>query len=169
MSGGKGNAASDSGTSMVNASRSPMRICRIEWYARTSSTSWPTVETDSRILGRALRRYWIKWPVISLARAGSTSVSAWTLASKIRRDVTGDMYRIGIGAALILLLVPLFLVAVVIKFFVDRSRASQTVAEVKRKEADYARMAQQVTEAKLAALQAQVKPHFLYNTLASVL
>ena len=90
------------------------------------------------------------------------------LASKIRRDVTGDMYRIGIGAALILLLVPLFLVAVVIKFFVDRSRASQRMAELKRKEAEYARMAQQVTEAKLSALQAQVEPHFLYNTLASV-
>jgi hypothetical protein len=29
-------------------------------------------------------------------------------------------------------------------------------------------MAQQVTEAKLQALQAQVEPHFLYNTLASV-
>ena len=90
------------------------------------------------------------------------------VANKIRRGVTGDMYRIGIGAALILLLVPLFLVAVVIKFFVDRSRASQRLAELKRKEAEYARMTQQVTEAKLSALQAQVEPHFLYNTLASV-
>ncbi len=86
----------------------------------------------------------------------------------IRRDVTGDMYRIGIGAALILILVPLFIVAVVTKFFVDRSRASQRVAELKRKEAEYHRMSQQVTEAKLSALQAQVEPHFLYNTLASV-
>jgi hypothetical protein len=90
------------------------------------------------------------------------------LASKIRRGVTGDMYRIGIGAALIMLLVPLFLVAIVIKFFVDRSRASQRLAELKRKEAEFARMTQQVTEAKLSALQAQVEPHFLYNTLASV-
>jgi hypothetical protein len=90
------------------------------------------------------------------------------VASKIRRDVTGDMYRIGIGAALLLLLVPLFLVSVVIKFFVDRSRASQRMADLKRKEAEFARMTQQVTEAKLSALQAQVEPHFLYNTLASV-
>ena len=90
------------------------------------------------------------------------------VATKIRRDVTGDMYRIGIGAALILVLLPLFIVAVVVKFFADRSRASQRLAEVKRKEADYARMTQQVTEAKLSALQAQVEPHFLYNTLASV-
>ena len=58
-----------------------MRICRMLRYARTSSTSCPTVETDSRIFGSALRRYWIRCPVIAFARAGSTSVSAWTLAS----------------------------------------------------------------------------------------
>ena len=90
------------------------------------------------------------------------------VASRIRRDVTGDMYRIGIGAALILVLIPLFIVAVVVKLFGDRSRASQRVAEAKRREAEYHRMGQQVTEAKLSALQAQVEPHFLYNTLASV-
>ncbi len=42
------------------------------------------------------------------------------------------------------------------------------MADLKRKEAEYHRMSQQVTEAKLQALQAQVEPHFLYNTLASV-
>ena len=90
------------------------------------------------------------------------------VATRIRRDVTGDMYRIGIGAGLILILLPLFLLVVITKFFSDRSRASLRVAEAKRKEAEYHRMGQQVTEAKLAALQAQVEPHFLYNTLASV-
>src|SRR5205085_2110224 len=90
------------------------------------------------------------------------------LANRIRRGVTGDMYRIGIGAVLAIVLIPLFLVAIVIKFFVERSRVSAKVAESKRKEAEYHRMSQQVTEAKLAALQAQVEPHFLYNTLASV-
>jgi len=89
-------------------------------------------------------------------------------ATRIRRDVTGDMYRMAIGAGLIFILLPLFILAVVTKFFADRSRASQKVAEAKRKEADFARMEQQVTEAKLSALQAQVEPHFLYNTLASV-
>jgi hypothetical protein len=90
------------------------------------------------------------------------------VATRIRRDVTGDMYRIGIGVALILILLPVFILAVITKFFADRSRASQRMAEAKRKEAEYHRMGQQVTEAKLAALQAQVEPHFLYNTLASV-
>ncbi len=86
----------------------------------------------------------------------------------IRDKVHGDMYRIGVGAALILLFIPLFILAIVSKFFIDRSRASQKMAEQKRREAEYHRMSQQVTEAKLSALQAQVEPHFLYNTLASV-
>jgi Histidine kinase len=90
------------------------------------------------------------------------------LKQDIRRKVAGDIYRIGLGAGMILLFIPLFILLVVSKFFIDRSRAAQRVAEMKRKEADYARMSQQVTEAKLSALQAQVEPHFLYNTLASV-
>jgi len=90
------------------------------------------------------------------------------LKREIRRKVQGDVYRLGVGAGLILLFIPLFILVVVSKFFIDRSRAAQRVAELKRKEADYARMSQQVTEAKLSALQAQVEPHFLYNTLASV-
>ena len=90
------------------------------------------------------------------------------IRADIQKKVSGDLARIGIGAGLILLFIPLFIVMVVSKFFIDRSRASLEVAEVKRGEADYHRMSQQVTEAKLQALQAQVEPHFLYNTLASV-
>jgi hypothetical protein len=87
---------------------------------------------------------------------------------EIRRKISGDIQRIGIGAGMILLFIPLFVLAIVSKFFIDRSRAAQNMADLKRKEADYHRMSQQVTEAKLSALQAQVEPHFLYNTLASV-
>jgi hypothetical protein len=86
----------------------------------------------------------------------------------IHKRVTGDLRRIGVGAGLILLFIPLFILAVVSKFFIDRSRASLRVADDKRREAEFHRMSQQVTEAKLQALQAQVEPHFLYNTLASV-
>ena len=86
----------------------------------------------------------------------------------IRKKVTGDLYRIGIGAGLILIFIPLFVLAIVSKFFIDRSRAATALAETKKKEAEYHQMSRQVTEAKLSALQAQVEPHFLYNTLASV-
>lgn len=87
---------------------------------------------------------------------------------QIRHNVSADLKKMGIGAALVLLFIPIFILTVVAKFFIDRSRAAQRMAELKRKEAEYHRMSRQVTEAKLMALQAQVEPHFLYNTLASV-
>ncbi|HXF78030.1 MAG TPA: histidine kinase [Usitatibacter sp.] len=86
----------------------------------------------------------------------------------IRQQVSTDLYRAGVGGALILIFIPLFALAIVSKFFIDRARGAQRMAEAKRREAEYHRMSQQVTEAKLSALQAQVEPHFLYNTLASV-
>ena len=88
--------------------------------------------------------------------------------AQIRRKVTDDLWRIGVGAGLILIFIPLFIITVIAKFFTDRSRAAQRLAALTRKEAEYHRMSQQVTEAKLSALQAQVEPHFLYNTLAHV-
>ena len=90
------------------------------------------------------------------------------MRADIHEKVNRDLRRIGIGAGVLLLFVPLFILAIVAKIFIDRSRVAQTVAEDKRREAEYHRMSQQVTEAKLQALQAQVEPHFLYNTLASV-
>ena len=86
----------------------------------------------------------------------------------IRQQVSRDLYHAGVGGALILVFIPLFALAIVSKFFIDRARGAQHLAEAKRREAEYHRMTQQVTEAKLSALQAQVEPHFLYNTLASV-
>jgi Histidine kinase len=90
------------------------------------------------------------------------------LRQEIRNKVKGGLYRMGVGAGLIIVFIPLLALLIVSKFFIDRSRASQAVAETKKREAEYHRMSQQVTEAKLSALQAQVEPHFLYNTLASV-
>jgi hypothetical protein len=90
------------------------------------------------------------------------------LKGHIRETVSGDIWRLGLGVGLIMVFIPLFIIAVIAKVFIDRSRAALKVAEAKKREADYHRMGQQVTEAKLQALQAQVEPHFLYNTLASV-
>lgn len=109
---------------------------------------------------------------IDLGKEGTITMPTAPLAPEVRADirqkVSGDLWRIGVGTGLILIFIPLFLLLVISKFFIDRSRASMRLAELKRKEAEYHRMGQQVTEAKLSALQAQVEPHFLYNTLASV-
>jgi len=90
------------------------------------------------------------------------------LRQDIRGKVASDLVHIGVGASLILLFVPLFMMALVAKFFIDRVRRSQDLAELKKKEAEHHNINRQITEAKLQALQAQVEPHFLYNTLANV-
>jgi len=90
------------------------------------------------------------------------------LRDEIRRKVTGDFRRVGIGSAMIVTFVPLFLMLLIAKFYIGRSRRSQELALLKTKEADSANINRQIVEAKLMALQAQVEPHFLYNTLANV-
>jgi hypothetical protein len=87
---------------------------------------------------------------------------------EIRRKVDGDMWRIGVGSALILAFIPLFMMLLISKYFLGRSRRAIAVAEEKTQEAQVSDMSRQITEARLQALQAQVEPHFLYNTLANV-
>ncbi len=90
------------------------------------------------------------------------------LRGEIRRKVDSDMWRIGVGSALILVFIPLFVLLLVSKYFLGRSRRALAVAEEKTQQAEVSDMSRQITEARLQALQAQVEPHFLYNTLANV-
>ncbi len=90
------------------------------------------------------------------------------LRDDIRQKVQGDFRRIGIGSALILTFIPLFIMLLIAKYLIDRSRRAQAFAEVKKQEAESANVNRQIVEARLQALQAQVEPHFLYNTLANV-
>ena len=90
------------------------------------------------------------------------------LKQDIHAKVTGDLYRMGVGSVVILFFIPLFMVALVAKYFIGRARRMQELAELKKKEAEFHNFSRQITEAKLQALQAQVEPHFLYNTLANV-
>lgn len=86
----------------------------------------------------------------------------------IRAKVAGDVWRIGVGSALILSFIPLFIVLIIAKYYIGRSRRALALADKKTEEAEISNVNRQVTEARLQALQAQVEPHFLYNTLANV-
>jgi len=90
------------------------------------------------------------------------------LKDTIRAQVGGDVWRAAIGSALIAFFIPLFLVLLIAKFFIGRSRHALALAERKTREAELSDVSRQVTEARLQTLQAQVEPHFLYNTLANV-
>jgi hypothetical protein len=86
----------------------------------------------------------------------------------IRAKVGGDVWRVAVGSALILVFIPLFLMTIIAKFFISRSRNALALAARKTREAELSDVSRQVTEARLQTLQAQVEPHFLYNTLANV-
>ena len=118
-------------------------------------------------------------PIIKIDRLGSMEFDTLgkdfplpplppELRDDIRAKVQGDFRRIGIGSALILTFIPLFIMLLVAKYLIDRSRRAQAFAEVKKQEAESANVNRQIVEARLQALQAQVEPHFLYNTLANV-
>lgn len=111
-------------------------------------------------------------PSVPAAPAAPEPPEPPLLADEFRADihekVADDFFRLTFGAILIVIFIPLFLMALIAKFFIDRARFAQGVAEEKKKEADVHSMHRQVTEARLQALQAQVEPHFLYNTLANV-
>ena len=90
------------------------------------------------------------------------------LRGEIRSKVAGDVWRVGVGSALILAFIPLFVMLLISKYFLGRSRRALAFAEEKKQEAQLSDVSRQITEARLQALQAQVEPHFLYNTLANV-
>lgn len=91
-----------------------------------------------------------------------------TTRADIASAVASDFQRMLVGVLLILLLLPLFTLLIVAKIFIDRARGAQQLAEEKSHEAEEQSMRRQLMEARLLALQAQVEPHFLYNTLANV-
>jgi len=86
----------------------------------------------------------------------------------IHAKVAADVKRIGVGSILILIFIPVFIMLLIAKYFIDRSRRATAYAETQTREAEYQSANRQIVEARLQALQAQVEPHFLYNTLANV-
>ncbi|MCF8167493.1 MAG: histidine kinase, partial [Rhodoferax sp.] len=106
--------------------------------------------------------------VIDIPAQAGLPVLPEGLRGEIRDKVDSGIWRIGVGSALILAFIPLFVVLLIAKYFLGRSRRALAVAEEKTQEAQLSHMSRQVTEARLQALQAQVEPHFLYNTLANV-
>jgi hypothetical protein len=78
------------------------------------------------------------------------------------------VWRIGVGSVLILTFIPIFAILLIAKYFIGRSRRALAFAEEKEKQAAVSDVSRQITEARLQTLQAQVEPHFLYNTLANV-
>jgi hypothetical protein len=53
-------------------------------------------------------------------------------------------------------------------FFVFQQQAAQAAAQIRQSELQHVQLDRQLTEAQLHAMQTQIEPHFLFNTLANV-
>ncbi len=76
--------------------------------------------------------------------------------------------RVGIGDFLMQMTVLLVVASAVIKFTYKGQKQAEVKAAKATETAEAESLKRQVVEARMAAMQAQVEPHFLFNTLASI-
>ncbi len=76
--------------------------------------------------------------------------------------------RVGIGDALMQLTLLWIIASVAIKFTYKGRMQAEALAARASETAESEALKRQVIEARMAAMQAQVEPHFLFNTLASI-
>ena len=76
--------------------------------------------------------------------------------------------RVGIGDFLMQLTTLFVLASAIIKFTYKGTKQAEVKAAQATETAEAESLKRQVVEARMAAMQAQVEPHFLFNTLASI-
>jgi hypothetical protein len=80
--------------------------------------------------------------------------------------VVSDLFN---GKLFAMLALPLVIGAVSTHYFYTRSLLAEQRARLKQAELDRALDQQRLSEARLKVLQAQIEPHFLFNTLSNIL
>ncbi len=99
-----------------------------------------------------------------------------SIVSEIRREVADEMQgaqkervvHVRLGDQLPPLAFLFIMLSAVMKVAYTRSFKAEARAEQAKETADAESLRRQVVEARMAAMQAQVEPHFLFNTLASI-
>ncbi|MDN3576034.1 histidine kinase [Chitinimonas viridis] len=65
-------------------------------------------------------------------------------------------------------LIPIFAILILIRVLAGGKRRAELTADAANKRADTEQLERNLLEARMEALQAQIEPHFLFNTLASI-
>ena len=65
-------------------------------------------------------------------------------------------------------LIPIFAILILIRVLAGGKRRAELTADAANKRADTEQLERSLLEARMEALQAQIEPHFLFNTLASI-
>jgi Histidine kinase len=90
------------------------------------------------------------------------------LKKQIHDQVNNDARRVIFGGLTIATIALLFPILFISKAIISVNRRLKNRATKSEQKAQQADLTKQLMEAKLAAMQAQIEPHFLFNTLASV-
>jgi Histidine kinase len=90
------------------------------------------------------------------------------LKNQIHSQVKRDARRVIFGGLTIAAIALLFPILFITKGVISVNRRLKNRAAKSEQKAQQADLTKQLMEAKLAAMQAQIEPHFLFNTLASV-
>jgi|SRR6185437_4192949 len=126
-------------------------------------STWGAFELLRWITGGRLSSLALAWVAIPLGFLVGSKLAGWMgskdLVSYAARDPSHE-WRLLFGS--------LVLATFATGFFIFYSRAATDRAELQSERRRAAEALQSQTSAKLALLQAQIEPHFLFNTLANV-
>jgi hypothetical protein len=93
----------------------------------------------------------------------------YLLAFRILHLTDGSVWLFSPRTVISIVNVTLLISAVLLLIFVPRERAARAEASIAREQARVAAAENEATTARMKLLEAQVEPHFLYNTLAHVI
>jgi len=113
------------------------------------------------------RRTAVRWVYFTAIPVVGVFIGYWIATVVLGfRDARADMFTL--RGAMSVLTVALIIAAILIAVFVPRERAARAQAKAAAGEARANAAERAVVLARLQLLEAQVEPHFLYNTLAHV-
>lgn len=122
-----------------------------------------------KLFGAAIRRahFWLRSAYYAIV-ATVAIFPGYLVAFRILHWKNGPDWLFSPRAAVSIVAVSLAITGVLLMIFVPRERAVRAEAAVAREQARVAAAENEATTARMKLLEAQVEPHFLYNTLAHV-
>ncbi|HXU67189.1 MAG TPA: histidine kinase [Casimicrobiaceae bacterium] len=123
-----------------------------------------------KLFGAAIRRahFWVRSAYYGLV-ASVAIFPGYLIAFRLLDWKNGSDWLFSPRAVVSIVAVSLAITAVLLMIFVPRERAARAEAAVAREQARAAAAQNEATTARMKLLEAQVEPHFLYNTLAHVI
>lgn len=129
-------------------------------YAVNVAAPWTSTHPFRRLIGAVTAGTAVGLMLVLAIKGYVIGVPEYHLGNLHGRGSPGQL----IGTA-----IPAFIMGLCVSlFFMLKFREARARAQMLKAEADRSKLSRQAIEAELKMMQAQVEPHFLFNTLASV-